>query len=113
MAVSVLPAFDCSPYEGRSPHPEICEQRAVTLWRVARGNVRVLVAPLPAALGRFREASRYRSLALELKVSDELSLDDLIEHLTGIGYEPREPANTVGLFSVRGGIVDVYPPEAD
>ena len=113
MTVSVLPAFDCSPYEGRSPHPEICEQRAVTLWRVARGNVRVLVAPLPAALGRFREASCYRSLALELKVSDELSLDDLIEHLTGIGYEPREPANTVGLFSVRGGIVDVYPPEAD
>jgi len=113
MAVGVLPAFDRSPYEGRSPHPEICERRAVTLWRVARGDVRVLVAPLPAALGRFREASQYRSLALELKVGDELTLDDLIEHLTGIGYEAREPASTVGLFSVRGGIVDVYPPEAE
>jgi len=112
MAVSVLPAFDCSPYEGRSAHPEIIERRAVTLWRVARGDVRVLVAPLSAALGRFREASGYRSLALELNVGDELSLDDLIEHLTGIGYEAREPASTVGLFSVRGGIVDVYPPEA-
>ena len=112
-AVSVLPAFDCSPYEGRSPHPEICERRAATLWRAARGGVRVLVAPLAAALSRFREASHYRSLALELKVGDELSLDDLIEHLTGIGYEAREPANSVGLFSVRGGIVDVYPPEAE
>jgi transcription-repair coupling factor (superfamily II helicase) len=112
-AVSVLPAFDCSPYEGRSPHPEISEHRAVTLWRVARGGVRVLVAPLPAALGRFRQASHYGSLALELKVGDELSLDDLIEHLTGVGYEAREPANTVGLFSVRGGIVDVYTPEAE
>jgi len=111
--VSILPAFDCSPYEGRSPHPEICERRAVTLWRAARGGVRVLVAPLPAALGRFRQASHYRSLALELKVGDELSLDDLIEHLTGIGYEAREPSTTVGLFSVRGGIVDVYPPEAE
>ena len=111
--VSVLPAFDCSPYEGRSPHPEICERRAVTLWRVARGGVRVLVAPLPVALGRFRQASHYRSLALELKVGDELNLDDLIEHLIGIGYEMREPANAVGLFSVRGGIVDVYPPEAE
>jgi len=112
-AVSVLPAFDCSPYEGRSPHPEICERHAATLWRAARGGVRVLVAPLAAALSRFREASHYRSLALELKVGDELSLDDLIEHLTGIGYEAREPANSVGLFSVRGGIVDVYPPEAE
>jgi transcription-repair coupling factor (superfamily II helicase) len=112
-AVSVLPAFDCSPYEGRSPHPEISERRAVTLWRVARGRAEVLVAPLPAALGRFRQASYYRSLVLELKVGDELNLDDLIEHLTGIGYEAREPANTVGLFSIRGGIVDVYPPEAE
>jgi transcription-repair coupling factor len=110
--VSVLPAFDCSPYESRSPHAEICERRAVTLWNVARGSARVLVTPLPAALGRFRDASYYRSLALELRVGDEVSLDDLIEHLTGIGYEAREPANSVGLFSVRGGIFDVYPPEA-
>jgi len=112
-AVCVLPAFDCSPYEGRSPHPEICERRAVTLWRVARGGAQVLVAPLAAALGRFRQTPHYGSLALELKVGDELSLDDLIEHLTGVGYEAREPVNTVGLFSVRGGIVDVYPPEAE
>jgi transcription-repair coupling factor len=112
-AVSVLPAFDCSPYEGRSPHAEICERRAVALWNVARGSVRVLVTPLSAALGRFREVSYYRSLALELRVGDEVSLEDLIEHLTSIGYEAREPANNVGLFSVRGGLFDVYPPEAE
>ncbi len=112
-AVGMLPAFDCSPYEGRSPHAEINERRAVALWNVARGRTQVLVAPLGAALGRFREASYYRSLALDLKVGDELSLDDLVDHVTGIGYEAREPANNVGSFSVRGGIVDIYSPEAE
>jgi transcription-repair coupling factor (superfamily II helicase) len=112
-AVLTLPAMDCSPYEARSPHAEILEQRAVTLWSVARGRARVLYAPIEAALGRFREQAFYSSLALELKVGDELDLDDLTEHLGGVGYERGEPVSDVGQFSVRGGIVDIFPPEAE
>ncbi|HEV3277625.1 MAG TPA: transcription-repair coupling factor [Terriglobia bacterium] len=112
-AVAALPAFDCSPYQGRSPHPEILERRALTLWNVARGHTRFVVAPLAAALGRFADASYYRSLALEVKPGDELILADFAEHLAGIGYEPSEPVNAPGQFSVRGGIVDVFPPEAE
>ena len=112
-AVLTLPALDCSPYEGRSPHAEILERRAVTLWNVARGRMRVLYVPVAAALGRFRERALYSSLALELKVGDELDLDDLTEHLGGVGYERGEPVSDVGQFSVRGGIVDIFPPEAE
>ena len=112
-AVLTLPALDCSPYEGRSPHAEILEQRAVTLWSVTRGRTRVLYVPVAAALGRFRERAFYSSLALEIKVGDELDLDDLTEHLGGVGYEREEPVSDVGQFSVRGGIVDIFPPEAE
>ncbi|MFB3923838.1 MAG: transcription-repair coupling factor [Terriglobia bacterium] len=112
-AVSVLPEVDCTPYEGRSPHADISERRAVALWSLARGLTRVLLVPLPAALGRFRERAYYRSLALELRLGDELNLDDLVEHLTGVGYEPGEPVSAPGQFSVRGGIIDIFPPEVD
>ncbi|HEV2426316.1 MAG TPA: transcription-repair coupling factor [Terriglobia bacterium] len=111
--IGVLPAFDCSPYQGRSPHPEILERRALTLWNIARGRNRAVVAPLAAALGRFSDASYYRSLALEIKPGDELILADFSEHLTGIGYELTEPVLAPGQFSVRGGIVDVFSPEAE
>jgi transcription-repair coupling factor (superfamily II helicase) len=111
--VQVLPALDCSPYEGRSPHAEIQEQRAVALWNLARGGARVIFAPIAAALGRFRERSFYSSLALTLKVGDELNHDDLVEHLRGVSYEPAEPVTAVGQYSVRGGIVDVFSPEAE
>ena len=112
-SVEVLPAFDCSPYDGRSPHGEIQEQRAVALWALARGGVRVVFAPVAAALGRFRDAAFYASLALSLKVGDELNLEDLVEHLRSVGYEPGEPVAAVGQYSVRGGIIDVFPPEAE
>jgi transcription-repair coupling factor len=112
-AVEILPALDCSPYEARSPHAEIQEQRAVALWRLAHGGVRVLIAPVAAALGRFRESSFYSSLVLELKVGDELALDDLVGHLRSVGYEPGEPVSAVGQYSLRGGIIDIFPPEAE
>jgi transcription-repair coupling factor (superfamily II helicase) len=107
-----LSAFDCSPYEARSPHPEILERRAVGLWRVACGQVRVLAAPLPAAMMRYRTVPFYRSLALQLKTADELAPEDLAEHLLKVGYERAEPVTSVGQFSVRGGILDIFPPEA-
>jgi transcription-repair coupling factor (superfamily II helicase) len=111
-AVLTFPSLDCSPYEGRSPHGEILERRAVTLWNITRGRVRALLTPVTAALGRFRERAFYSSLALEIKTGEELALDDLAEHLSGVGYEREEPVSDVGQYSVRGGIVDVFPPEA-
>lgn len=111
--VSSLPAFDCSPYEGRSPHAEISERRAVALWNLARRQTRILFLPVTAALGRFRDLAYYRSLALELNPGEEVNLSDLVEHLKGVGYEVGEPVQNAGQFSVRGGIVDVFSPESE
>ena len=113
LAVSSLPAFDCSPYENRSPHAEISEQRAVALWNVACSRTRILFVPLVAALWRFRDAAYYRSLSLEFKPGGEVSLDDLVEHLNGVGYEAGEPVEDVGQYSQRGGIIDVFSPESE
>ena len=112
-AVVTLPALDCTPYQRRSPHPEIVETRAVALWKLSTGRARVVVTPLPGALVRLREASLYRSLGLELACGDEVSLDDLEEHLRRVGYEPSDPVEAPGQYSLRGGIVDVFSPESE
>ncbi|MGH9328269.1 MAG: hypothetical protein ACRD2B_16495, partial [Terriglobia bacterium] len=111
--VTVLPPFDRTPYDGRSPHAEISERRAVALWRIAQRGARIVFVPAAAAVGRLREAVYYRSLALEIKTGDEINPGDLVEHLAGVGYEAQEPVDAPGSYSVRGGIADVYPPEAE
>ncbi len=108
----VLPAFDVLPHQGLSPHDEISEQRAVGLWRQASQRVPIVIAPVASALFRVEEAEAYRQLALHLKVDDEVPIETLVQHLQSIGYEPREPVEMVGEYSVRGGIVDIFPPEA-
>lgn len=108
----LLPAFDVLPGQGLSPHNEIKEQRAVSLWRMAAGKASITVAPIAAALWKTEQADFYRQLALTLRVNDEMDMGDLNEYLRSVGYEPREPVEMVGDFSQRGGILDVFPPEA-
>src|ERR1700687_3438273 len=43
--VATLPAFDTLPWESRSPHADILERRAATLFRVADGQIFVGIAP--------------------------------------------------------------------
>ena len=111
-APQLLPALDVLPLQNLSPHAEICEQRAVGLWRLATGRVPITILPVAAALLRIEPAEFYRQLALKLRVGDELPLEEVIAHLESIGYERREPVEMVGEYSLRGGILDVFSPEA-
>jgi transcription-repair coupling factor (superfamily II helicase) len=108
----LLPALDVLPLQNLSPHAEILEERAIGLWRLATQKVPITILPVASALLRIEPAQFYRQLALRLRVGEELPLDEVVAHLESIGYERREPVEMVGEYSVRGGILDVFSPEA-
>src|SRR5665213_3198359 len=111
--VTVLPALDVLPWQEAAPHAEILETRAVTLWRFATGEARVVVAPIAAARMRLADATYYAEQARTLAREDPLSLDDLVAHLRRVGYESHDMVEMPGQFTVRGGIVDIFPAEAE
>ncbi|HTQ84959.1 MAG TPA: transcription-repair coupling factor [Candidatus Solibacter sp.] len=110
-ATQVLPALDVTPWDLRAPHAEIAEERAATLWRMATGEAAVVIAPVAAALGRFGTASEYRELARTVVDDEELPLETLVEFLRRAGYQREQMVAMPGQFALRGGIVDVFPPE--
>jgi transcription-repair coupling factor (superfamily II helicase) len=106
-----FPAHDVLPYEGRSPHAEISEARAVALWRLATGEADIVIAPAQAVLWRMRESQFYRGLARTIARDESIGHQDLIEFLAGAGYEKQTTCEMPGQYSVRGGIIDVFSPE--
>ena len=108
----LLPALDVLPGHAISPHADILERRAVGLCRLASERVSITVMPVASALLRVEASSYYRSLYQTMRVGDEIPLDSLTGHLESIGYERRDPVEMVGEYSVRGGILDVFSPEA-
>src|SRR5215831_19339362 len=109
--LAVLPGFDTLPWDTPSPHADILERRAATLYRFSSGQANFLVAPISAALWRHHSSERYQLLTRTLKPDDEVSLDGFIAHLGAVGYARTEMVEMPGQFAQRGGIVDLFSPE--
>jgi transcription-repair coupling factor (superfamily II helicase) len=108
-----LPAHDVLPFENLSPHPEILETRAATLWKIATGTARLVIAPVEAACMRLFPRDHYAALALRLRCGEEVLPEMLVEHLLSVGYTRVDVVEMPGQVTLRGGILDAYSPEMD
>jgi transcription-repair coupling factor (superfamily II helicase) len=108
-----FPAHDVLPFENLSPHPDVQEQRAAALWKLATGAVSILIAPAEAAAMKLFDRDYYASLALMLRRGEEVDVEVLTAHLASVGYTQVDLVEMPGQFTRRGGILDVYSPESD
>ena len=108
-----LPAHDVLPFENLSPHPDVQEQRAAALWKLATGAVAILIAPVESAALRLFDRDYYAGLAVTLRRGEEVDVEVLTAHLAAVGYTQMDLVEMPGQFTRRGGILDVYSPEAD
>ena len=108
-----LPAHDVLPFENLSPHPDVQEQRAAALYKLATGAVSILIAPVESAALRLFDRDYYAGLAVTLKRGEEVDVEVLTAHLASVGYTHMDLVEMPGQFTRRGGILDVYSPESD
>ncbi len=111
--IVALPTRDVLPFQNLSPHPELQEERAVALWKIATGAVSIVVSPITATALRLRSAEYYADLARIVRRGDTFDTDPLLRHLNTVGYASTDVVEMPGEYALRGGILDVYSPEAD
>src|SRR5436190_8445985 len=125
-SLAVLPASESDPYAGGSPHAETLERRALALWRLARNGGGTGVSPVGHAqdaratdfLLLTSRALARRTVTPEdilaagavLRRDEDAAPEELIDKLIASGYVREDPVGAVGEFSMRGGILDVWPP---
>ena len=108
-----LPARDVLPFQNLSPHPEIQEERAAALWKIATGGASIIVSPVAATALRLRGPEYYADLARTLRKGETFDTESLLAHLNTVGYMAVDVVEMPGEYALRGGILDVYSPEAD
>src|SRR5689334_347344 len=112
-SVVCLPARDVLPFQNLSPHPEIQEERATALWKIASGAVSMLVVPVAATTIRLRAPEYYVDLGRVIRRGEAIDVDAVLRHLNTVGYQSSDVVEMPGEYALRGGILDVYSPEAD
>ncbi|HEX6728813.1 MAG TPA: transcription-repair coupling factor [Pyrinomonadaceae bacterium] len=111
--VLVLPASEGDPYAGVSPHAQTLEQRALALWRLRKHSQNFILLTARALARKTVGPAAIEEAGAVLKRDQDFSPEDLVEKLLATGYMREDPVGSVGEFSIRGGILDVWPPGND
>ena len=107
--VCYFPTWDVELYDRRSPDNEITGLRIEAASRLMRGEPTIVVAPAQALLLPLIPPHALELGSLSLKTGEEQEPDALCSHLVDCGFERVPTIDSIGQFSLRGGILDVYP----
>jgi transcription-repair coupling factor (superfamily II helicase) len=111
--VRFLPPLEALPHDPLPPAPEVVGERLRALGELAAGRAVVVVAPVAAACRPVPTASTLQTVRKVVRVGQETPMEDVLQYLQAGGYERVDLVQTRGTYAVRGGIVDVFPPDAD
>ena len=105
------PGFDIPPYTPLSPDQATVAERLHALYRLLTAESPVIfVASCESLLRRVMPKSKLGSAAELIIRNEDVAQEDLIRNLADLGYEHVSLVQGIGDFSVRGGIVDIFPP---
>jgi transcription-repair coupling factor (superfamily II helicase) len=104
-----LPDWETLPYDQFSPHNDLVSERLETLYALMRGALDILVVPASTALYRLAPREYLAAHTFFVKQGEKLDVERLRLQLTVAGYGPVTQVVAPGEYSVRGGLVDLYP----
>lgn len=93
--------------------PEITAERIRLLNQITRRNVRILVTSYAGVNRYLPHPKVWQAAMLSIRVGEEQSIESFMAHLVQVGYERVGQVERKGEFSLRGGILDLYPPDCE
>src|SRR5215468_836362 len=73
--VASFPAWETDPYAGLTPHADIQQARATTLWRLRNKDVDIVVASIRSLATRLATPAQFDTCSLQIASGDDLLQD--------------------------------------
>jgi transcription-repair coupling factor (superfamily II helicase) len=83
------------------------------LSKIISGNYSAVVMSVQAAIQMTMPPQALKERSFKIKTGDEIDLDDIAKKLVKAGYSRFDQVDGTSQFSVRGGLIDIFPPGAD
>ncbi len=109
LRVHLLPDWETLPYDSLSPHHDLISERLATLYEITRGQCDIALIPATTALQRLPPQEYLAAHTFFLKQSTKLDVEALRAQLTLAGYQHVTQVMSPGEYSVRGGLIDLFP----
>ncbi|HBE77015.1 MAG TPA: transcription-repair coupling factor [Firmicutes bacterium] len=106
--IAYFPSNELLPHE-EAYEPEVTAQRVETLGRILSSSRLVVVTSWEALQRRLLPPARFLEFTIPLKPGMEYNLETLLTRLTRMGYERVDLVESIGQFSNRGDLIDIFP----
>ena len=113
--IETFPSWEILPFDHASPFVTIQCRRMRLLRRLVRGNrlPDIVIVPIEAWMTRLPPRDWIADQVLVPARGQEHSMEETVRFLAARGYQRVPLVEEIGDFSVRGGILDFFPPHAD
>lgn len=107
--IADLPALDIVTFSAAAKSVELAARRMDVLGRLVRQEKIIVLATIEAAMQKGLSRQEFENNRLNIAVGIEITREQVLENLVRFGYERVDQVGSIGQFSARGGIVDVFP----
>lgn len=107
--VLFFPSWEVRPYDHISPDSDVTGQRISAMYALRQGRSVVVVATVRAVMQRTLPPALLDSTTIHIRLGEEMPFEDLIDRAVRHGFDRTHMVQMPGQFSVRGGIVDIFP----
>lgn len=85
-------------------------ERLKVIREMTRKSKKIIVASIESVAQKYIPFELYKEFTFSYKLGDTINLEELNEKLVQCGYERVDMVDAKGQFSIRGGIMDIFPP---
>jgi transcription-repair coupling factor (superfamily II helicase) len=85
-------------------------ERLKVIREMTKKGKKIIVASIESLAQKYIPFELYKDFTFRFKVGDTINLEQLNERLVQCGYERVDIVEAKGQFSIRGGIMDIFPP---
>lgn len=107
--VFLYPANELIAAEMSIASPELKAQRIETVNHWSKNQNGIMIVPVAGLRKILPPKSLWEHYQLFIKLGDEIDLEEYLQKLIKMGYVRTEMVSSPGEFSIRGGIIDIYP----
>ncbi|MFV1921563.1 MAG: transcription-repair coupling factor [Methylotenera sp.] len=109
ISLHLLPDWETLPYDVFSPHPDLISERLSTLYQISQNNFDIVIVPIVTALLAMPPVAYLAGHTFMLSKGQKLDIEALRHQCAQAGYHHVNQVISPGEFSVRGGLVDLFP----
>ncbi|MBN1833649.1 MAG: transcription-repair coupling factor [Deltaproteobacteria bacterium] len=105
-----FPIYDISPLAGLAPHRDVVTRRLQALFALTSKKNPIIITSVESLILKILPKEALIDALEYLEVGEEVEREVLLQRLQINGYLRTSLVEETGDYSVRGGVIDIFPP---